>query len=254
MSRNYELIQQARAELEIAPIPELKTAFSVDDVNGNGRGDAAVLDLDQMAREESLKLVQRVFLLQSGERPRAVVFAGIELGDGCSRICANTAKTLARNTAGSVCLVDANLRSPSLAQFFGVTNHHGLSDALRQQGTIRNFTQQLRPDNLWLLSCGSVATDSPSLLSSDRLKELLAQLRKEFDYALINVSAVSLDGAATLWGPLVDGVILVVEANLTRREVARKAKESLESANVRLLGAVLNNRTFPIPETIYRNI
>jgi Mrp family chromosome partitioning ATPase len=141
-----------------------------------------------------------------------------------------------------------------LAQFFGVTNHHGLADALRQQGTIRNFTQRLRPDNLWLLSCGSVATDSPSLLSSDRLKALLAQLRKEFDYLLINVSAVVLDGAASLWGPLVDGVILVVEANSTRREVARKAKESLESANVQLLGAVLNNRTFPIPETIYRNI
>jgi polysaccharide biosynthesis transport protein len=254
MSRNYELIQQARAELEIAPIPELKTAFSVDDVNGNGRANAAGLDLDQIAREESLKLVQRLFLLQAGERPHAVVFAGIELGDGCSRICANTAKTLARNTSGSVCLVDANLRSPSLAQFFGVTNHHGLSDALRQQGTIHNFTQHLRPDNLWLLSCGSVATDSPSLLNSDRLKELLAQLRKEFDYVLINVSAVILDGAASLWGPLVDGVILVVEANSTRREVARKAKESLESANVRLLGAVLNNRTFPIPETIYRNI
>jgi Mrp family chromosome partitioning ATPase len=82
----------------------------------------------------------------------------------------------------------------------------------------------------------------------------LAQLHKEFDYVLINVPAVILDGAASLWGPLVDGVILVVEANLTRREVARKAKESLESANVRLLGAVLNNRTFPIPETIYRNI
>jgi Mrp family chromosome partitioning ATPase len=164
------------------------------------------------------------------------------------------AKTLARYIAGSVCIVDANLRSPSLAQFFGDTNHHGLSDALRQQGTIRDFTQQLRPDNLWLLSCGSFATDSPSLLSSDRLKALLTQLRKEFDYVLINVSAVILDGAASLWGPLVDGVILVVEANLTRREVARKAKESLESANVRLLGAVLSNRTFPIPETIYRNI
>jgi capsular exopolysaccharide synthesis family protein len=254
MSRNYELLQQGRAELEIAPIPELKTAFSVDDVNGNGHGNAAGLDLEQMAREESLKLVQRVFLLQAGERPHAVVFAGIELGDGCSRICANTAKTLAGNISGSVCLVDANLRSPSLAQFFSVTNHPGLSDALRQQSTIRDFTQRLRPDNLWLLSCGSVATDSPSLLSSDRVKELLAQLRNEFDYVLINVSAAILDGAASLWGPLVDGVILVVEANSTRREVARKTKESLESANVRLLGAVLNNRTFPIPETIYRNI
>jgi capsular exopolysaccharide synthesis family protein len=254
MSRNYDLIQQARAEPEIAPIPKLKTAFSVDAVNGNGRGTAADLDLGQMAREESQQLVQRVFLLQAEQGRHAVVFAGIEFGDGCSRICANTAKTLARNISGSVCLVDANLRSPSLAQFFGVSNHHGLADALRRQGTIRDFTQQLRPDNLWLLSCGSFATDSPSLLSSDRLKALLAQLRKEFDYVLINVSAVILDGAASLWGPLADGVILVVEANLTRREVARKAKESLESANVRLLGAVLSNRTFPIPETIYRNI
>ena len=226
----------------------------MDDLNGNGRRIAAGLDLDQMAREESLKLVQRVFLLQAAERPRAVVFAGIELGDGCSRICADTAKTLARNISGSVCLVDANLRAPSLAQFFGVTDHHGLADALRQEGTIRDFTQQLRPDNLWLLSTGSFATDSPSLLSSDRLKALLVQSRTEFDYVLINVSTVILDGAASLWGPLVDGVILVVEANLTRRDVARKAKERLESANVRLLGAVFNNRTFPIPEIIYRNI
>ena len=163
-------------------------------------------------------------------------------------------KLLARNISGSVCLVNADLRSPSLAPFFGVTNRQGLAEALSQQVSIRDFTQKLHPDNLWLLSCGSFTTDSPSLLSSDRLKALLAQLRKEFAYVLINVPAVILDGAASQWGPLVDGVILVVEANLTRREVARKAKESLESANVRLLGAVLNNRTFPIPETIYRNI
>jgi Mrp family chromosome partitioning ATPase len=254
MSKNYELLQQARGEPKIAPIPELKTTFSVGEVNGNGRRNAAGLDLDQMAHEESLKLVQRVFLLQAAEHPRAVVFAGIELGDGCSRICANSAKTLARSISGSVCLVNADFRSCSHAPFSGFKNHSRLADALSQQGTIRALTQQLHPENLWLLSCGSFATDSPSLSSSDRLKALLAQLRKEFDYVLINVPAVILDGAASQWGPLVDGVILVVEANLTRREVARKAKESLESANVRLLGAVLNNRTFPIPETIYRNI
>jgi capsular exopolysaccharide synthesis family protein len=254
MSRNYELMQQGRGEPKIAPIPDLETAFSVDEVNGNGRGNGAGLDLDQMAQEESLKLVRRVFLLQGGERPQAVVFAGIELGDGCSRICTNTAKTLARSISGSVCLVNADQRSPSLAPLFGVTNRSGLADALSQQGSIREFAQKLHPDNLWLLSCGSFATDSPSLSSSDRLKALLAQLRKEFDFVLINVPAVILDGAASQWGQLVDGVILVVEANLTRREVARKAKESLESAKVRLLGAVLNNRTFPIPETIYRNI
>jgi Mrp family chromosome partitioning ATPase len=47
---------------------------------------------------------------------------------------------------------------------------------------------------------------------------------------------------------------LVIEANSTRRETTRKAKESLEAANVRLLGAVLNKRTFPIPEVFYRKL
>ena len=49
-------------------------------------------------------------------------------------------------------------------------------------------------------------------------------------------------------------VVLVVQANSTRREAARKGKESLDSANVRLLGVVLNERTFPIPEVLYRKI
>jgi Mrp family chromosome partitioning ATPase len=55
-------------------------------------------------------------------------------------------------------------------------------------------------------------------------------------------------------GRLADGVVLVIEAHATRREAARKVKESLEAANVRLLGAVLNKRTFPIPEVLYNRI
>jgi Mrp family chromosome partitioning ATPase len=46
----------------------------------------------------------------------------------------------------------------------------------------------------------------------------------------------------------------VVQANSTHREVARKAKESLDSAKVRILGAVLNERTFPVPESLYRKL
>jgi protein-tyrosine kinase len=53
---------------------------------------------------------------------------------------------------------------------------------------------------------------------------------------------------------MADGVILVVEANSTRREMARTAKETFDDANVKLLGAILNNRTFPIPEALYRKL
>jgi len=52
-------------------------------------------------------------------------------------------------------------------------------------------------------------------------------------------------------GQLADGVVLIVSANSTREEAGRKAKESLEMAGSRLLGAVLNNRTYPIPQPIY---
>jgi Mrp family chromosome partitioning ATPase len=51
-----------------------------------------------------------------------------------------------------------------------------------------------------------------------------------------------------------DGVVLVVEANATRRDAARRVKEILDAAGVSLLGVVLNNRTFPVPEAIYRRL
>ena len=55
-------------------------------------------------------------------------------------------------------------------------------------------------------------------------------------------------------GGLCDGIVLVVEANSTRRVAAQKVKERLHAANARLLGAVLSDRTFPIPEAIYRKL
>jgi Mrp family chromosome partitioning ATPase len=71
---------------------------------------------------------------------------------------------------------------------------------------------------------------------------------------LLDAPPVNLYADATLLGRLAEGVVLVLQANSTRREAARKAKESLESAKVRLWGAVLNKRTFPVPEFVYRNI
>jgi protein-tyrosine kinase len=53
---------------------------------------------------------------------------------------------------------------------------------------------------------------------------------------------------------MADGVILILEAHATRRESARRAKESLQAAGVKILGAVLNKRTYPIPEALYKRL
>jgi Mrp family chromosome partitioning ATPase len=79
-------------------------------------------------------------------------------------------------------------------------------------------------------------------------------MRAAFEFVLIDAPPASLYADAPLLGQLADGVVLVVEAHSTRREPALAAKASLEAANARVLAAVLNKRTFAIPEIIYRNL
>jgi Mrp family chromosome partitioning ATPase len=254
MSRNFELLRQAETERRFAPVVELKTEPATAAKNNQHSETGAGWKLDQLAREESRKLVQRVFLRQDAEAPRAVVFAGVDHGNGCTGVCARAAVTLASIVSGSVCLVDANLRSPALPEFFGTTNHYGLTDCLRQDGPIRSFVRQLRPENLWLLSCGSLSIDSANFLDSDRLKARLAGLREEFEYVLIDAPPLNQYADGMALGRLADGLVVVVEADSTRRESAVSVTEGLRAAHVLVLGAVLNKRTFPIPDSVYRRL
>lgn len=254
MSRNFELLEQAGRTLEIEPAPKLKAAPPIVKLNGNGHRNGNGLNIDRMAGEESLKLVQRVFLMKTGTSPRSVVFAGIDRGNGCSRMCATAAQTLAENVTGSVCVVDANPRSPSLARFFGVTDQRNLADFVAGEYPIQNFTQRLRPNNLWLLPCGSHANDSVSLLNSDRLKTWLPLLRDAFDYVLIDAPPLNQYAEGIGLGQLADGLVLVLEANSTRRDSTLRVTETLRAAQVQILGAVLNKRTFPIPQSLYHRL
>ncbi|MBI3668284.1 MAG: CpsD/CapB family tyrosine-protein kinase [Acidobacteria bacterium] len=211
--------------------------------------------IDGTAREEVTKLVQRVFLLpKNGTAPGAVIFCGIELGQGSSWISSRAAVILAKQGTGTVCLVDANLRSPSLHQHFSADNWHGWADALRKERSLRDLAQPVLGGNLWLVPSGSVTPDLYARLGSERLRKCLAELRTQFTHVLIDAPPASPHGDAALLGKLADGVVLVVEANSTRRETTRQVKESFESAKVRLLGTVLNQRTFPIPESLYRKL
>jgi hypothetical protein len=86
------------------------------------------------------------------------------------------------------------------------------------------------------------------------LRSRLGQLRREFDYAVIHAEPVGESDSAALLAHLTDGVVLAVEAHRTRRMTAIRIREHLVAANARLLGVVLQDRTFPIPQKIYRRL
>ena len=167
--------------------------------------------------------------------------------------CAHAGEVLASQIGRSVCVVDCNLRRPTLHQQFKIENHHGLSDALRGEAPVREYARQIRR-NLWLMSCGADAENAAELLTSDRMRMRLTELSNEFDYLLLDVASLNGSNHGIVLGTLTDGLIIVLKAHSTRRDSSREVIQSLQSANVRVLGAVLNQRTFPIPETIYKRI
>jgi len=210
------------------------------------------LEMEQKQRDELTKFIQQMFLMPGA--PKTVVVTGIEPGTGCSWICCRAAHLLATQVKSAVCLVDANLRSPGLHRIYGLENHNGLSDALASTKPITTFVRPLGRANLWLLSCGSGAAKSDCLLDAEHMRARVSELHRYFEYVLIDSPALNVGSEAVLLGRAAEAVVLVLKANSTRREAARKAVQDLQSAGVRVLGAVLNQRTFPIPQSIYNRL
>ncbi len=257
MSRNFELLNQmGKAEVmtqpEVEPVP-LRPA--VDSAMADPSfSPTPTLEIDGLAREELTKLVHRLFLASGAEGPRRVVVTGPESGTGASWICAHAAEILAAQTERTVCLVDCNLKAPSLHEQFGVPNHFGLTDALVGSAPIRQYARPLSRRNLWMVSCGSSDEVGQTLLTSDRMRMRIAELSNEFDYLLLDVAPLNGSNHATVLGSAVDGVVLVLKANSSRRDSTRDAIQGLQASGVRVLGAVLNQRVFPIPENIYQRL
>jgi Mrp family chromosome partitioning ATPase len=210
-------------------------------------------DRGAIADDEIMKLVHRVFILPGAAKaPEIVAFCGVDRGAGCSWVCARTSEVLAGQTSGSVCVVDANLRSPSLAAQFQIRESAGFTDAMKDSQPMSNYARRALLNNLWVLTAGATGGEPNGSLNPVRLREKFSELRSQFDYVLVDTPPTDSYADALLLGQMTDGIILVVGSNLTRRESARIAKESFDTAGIPVIGAVLNKRTYPIPEALYR--
>jgi hypothetical protein len=195
------------------------------------------------AREQIRGLVRRVFFASGGERVKHVVFSAAEVHTDVADLCNRVGQALALETCSDIAIVERDDRVLEMA-------HH---PPCVGKGAIKSWSTQLAT-NLWRVSefrlCGDVEQSGSGIGSASRL----AQLRKEFEYAVIQGPAAGISSEAALLGHLSDGLILVLDAQRTRRATACKIKETLEGADSRILGTVLSGRRFPVPEPIYRRL
>lgn len=172
---------------------------------------------------------------------KTLLITSTDPGEGKSTTLANLAVTMAQ-AGNRVLVVDCDLRRPSQHRLFGVPNAAGLTTMMVQGQALEKLpVQPTGVANLSVLTSGPLPPNPSELLGSRRLGEVLAQLKNEADILLVDAPPIIAVADAAILASKVDGVLLVVQANKTRRELAKRAKAMLDKANANLLGVVLNN-------------
>lgn len=237
-----------RIEPRLHPILEspIRSGFDgVDDVRNEpaGRHGALAMPLNGFVPEpptvDELQIVERVFFLAGEEIPRVVVFCGVAEGDGADAVCARTAEVLSSLVSETVCLMDANLRAPTLHLRYevdGSPRFRGTTDRCE-----RDPAGSMRGPSLWILPAGALKNSRPGFTPNE-VRARLAVLRETFGFLLMAAPPLSTAAEGFLLGQIADGVVLTVRANSTQRADAEKARRNLELYNVRTLGAVLSER------------
>jgi len=153
-----------------------------------------------------------------------------------------------------VALVDLNLRDPNVRDLLKLSNGVGVSDVLVGEKTLGQALQRVGPGALDVLTVGSQADRLLEVLRTDRLGQLLDELRRRYDRVIIDTSPVNPYPDARVLADLAGGVVLVAHCGRTSREALSQARKRLGPAAGKVLGVVLNRRTYPIPSFLYRRV
>jgi capsular exopolysaccharide synthesis family protein len=186
------------------------------------------------------------------QRSRVIMVSSSTGEEGTTDVVVGLGMTLAGDMGRKTAIVDCNLHHPEIHLRFGMPDV-GLGEYLTGRIPMEQALSNTIVPNLYILPLGR-GVASLAAFGNDRLEKLIAELRSNFDYVLIDSAPVSVHPECVVLCNKVDGVILVVRYGNTRREIVTRAKEIITRADGRILGVVLNRRKFPIPEFLYRKI
>lgn len=159
--------------------------------------------------------------------------------EGKSTVSANLAITLSR--AGSrVLLMEGDLRNPTVHRIMGIQSSSGLTNMLLGKEDYRQFVNHSEIKNLDIITSGPKPPNPAELLGSARMKSLLDELKKDYDYILIDAPPVVVVTDAALLASICDGSILVISSGEAVIDGAVKARDLLLNVKANIIGTILN--------------
>ena len=211
-------------------------------------------DPKALVSEQYKILRTNIMSLNKGKPPQSLVITSSIHSEGKTVTSLNLAYSLAHSVnKPKILLVDADLRKGKMSKYLGVEPEGGLSEVLQGKAKFQDVVFHLDDDDhLAFLDSGSIPEYPSELLSSEAMKRFIRDMEKEFDHIIYDGAPIISVTDSGIIGAQTDGVIMVIQAGRTQRGVVKRAQELLYQTHSKVLGHVLTNIEYHLPEYIYR--
>ncbi|MFO7841838.1 MAG: polysaccharide biosynthesis tyrosine autokinase [Fidelibacterota bacterium] len=170
----------------------------------------------------------------------SLVVTSAGAAEGKSTVIANLAIAYAQ-FGMKVLLVDGDMRKPAIYKMFSTPKKPGLANMITKRSKLDESIYKTEIDNLYVMPAGSLPPNPSELLGSKAMKELFAQLRKQFDKIFFDAPPLMAVTDAALLGSITDGVLLVARAGEAQKEVIIHLQQEMKNTKIKIAGTVLND-------------
>ena len=189
-----------------------------------------VLSAPESIDAENFKILRSQILFpKDGERPRTIMVTSAFPGEGKTFVAANLAVSIALGIDEYVLLVDCDLRRPQLHEMLGYTNSEGLHEYLTRKKQLPDLIIRTKIDKLSMLTAGNVPQNPTELMSSAMMEEFLEEVKGRYQdrFIVIDSAPSQTTAESNVLAKYVDGIIFVVMAQKSPREIIQKSIEDL---------------------------
>lgn len=256
MSNIYEALEQAQREKNGSEIPHLiSIPGEVSEKKKNpAKVKQAVNRVAPSMETEMFCLYQNIEYLLPDTPEKTILFMGLQGGEGVSTIVRDFAKMAAARLGKTVLIMDAAHHNPCQHLYFNIKGGIGWKDIMETGEPADNACHHSGSANLFLAPISPRQRMTPSVYDHPAATGFLEDLKKKYDFILIDSSPAITSPGSIAISRFTDGVVLVMEAERTRWQVVENVRNKIARNGGNVIGIVFNKRKYYIPGYVYSRL
>lgn len=196
---------------------------------------------------EFRRLLHKLQQVERATELKSIMVTSAMLSEGKSTVCAYLAITAAVHKGMKTLIIDGDLRRPTMHKLFVLGRKHGMTEILLEGFSPRDAIKKTSVDKLDIITCGDFHAEPTELFDVDAISTLVDDMKFYYDLILIDSAPALPVSDPMLLAPKLDGVLLVVKAGSTQKEIVLRALDIVDPLRQRVLGIVLNNMNNTLP-------